>query len=141
MKFEKYPYSEERFQIALARYLDVLNVAWYHVPNEIKAKKQYYKKRKKLGVKKGIPDICIIEPNKYYKGLYIELKVGYNQPSEEQMQWIDKLKNRGYLSFVSYSLDECIYVIEEYLKDSRFELKSNCKVKYHNYLLKQKSHD
>lgn len=117
MKYNKYKGSEFDFQKALAYYLDTINLLWFHPANEIKAKPQYMAKRKLIGVKSGVPDFCILEPNKKYKGLFIEIKVGYNKPNENQMKWIEELNKRKYYALVSYSLDECIEVINNYIKN------------------------
>ena len=66
--------------------------------------------------KKGVPDILIFEPNKEYKGLMIEVKVGYNKPSIYQKKWIDNLNARGYKAVVCYNLEEFIEVFTEYIK-------------------------
>ena len=116
-KRAKFKGKEEELQKAVARYLDMLGVLWFHPPNEIRAKPQYMVKRKQMGVKSGVPDVCILEPNKLYKGLFIELKVGYNKLSDNQESWIYELNKRGFKAFVSYSLDECIEEIDNYLKE------------------------
>lgn len=79
--------SEDDLQIQVAKWLDDNlheDVIFFHVPNETKAKPQYHAKRKRLGVKAGVPDIVIHwteDANlKELKGLvlecvlYIELK-------------------------------------------------------------------
>lgn len=116
MKVEKYIGREDDFQKTCARYLDSLGVLWFHCPNEIKAKPQYMAKRKRMGVKSGVPDICILEPNKLYKGLFVELKVKYNTTTENQNRWIVELNKRGYKAFVTWSLDEFIEEVDNYLK-------------------------
>lgn len=115
VKFSKYKGSEANLQQAVATYLDFLGVLWFHCPNEVKAKPQYMAKRKRMGVKSGVPDICILESNKDYHGLFIELKVGYNKPSERQEYWLDRLGVRAYKVAVSYSFDEVKHIINEYL--------------------------
>lgn len=115
-KYAKYQGSEEDLQKTLARYLDLLGLVWVHPPNEIKAKPQYLKKRKALGVKAGVPDVLIFNPSGKYNGLAIELKVGYNKPSQAQLDWLDKLAGLGWLTLVAYSLDEAIEVIDNYIK-------------------------
>ena len=117
MKYKKYIGKEEDLQKAVARFLDTNRVLWFHCPNEIKAAPQYLKKRKLLGVKSGVPDVCILESNKDYKGLFIELKVGYNKPSENQIKWLNNLDQRGYKTLISYSLDEVIDVVNDYLEN------------------------
>jgi hypothetical protein len=117
-KYEKYIGKEDQFQKTVARYLDSMGVVWMHPPNEIKAKVQYMAKRKAMGVKSGVPDILIFEPNKKHIGLAIELKAGYNKPSENQLKWIKDLNSLGWLAVWSNSLDEVIEIIEKYFDKS-----------------------
>jgi len=114
--FPKYLGSEENFQKTIARYLDLSGLLWFHVPNEIKSNVQYGAKRKSLGVKSGVPDVCILEPRGQFNGLFLELKVKYNKPSENQIKWIELLKSKGYAAAWTRSLDEAIEVIESYMK-------------------------
>lgn len=117
MEFEKYKGSEKELQIALASYLDHLNILWAHNPMGGTRIKREAVSLKKQGAKKGFPDIAIYEPNKDYHGLYIELKVGRNKPSEHQKRWLSRLKQKGNMVMVSYSLSECIDVVNKYLKN------------------------
>ena len=112
--YPKYLGKEEDFQKSLARYLDLSGLLWFHVPNEIKSNVQYGVKRKQLGVKSGVPDVCILEPRGQFNGLFLELKVGYNKPSENQIKWIELLKSKGYSAVWTRSLDEAIDIIEKY---------------------------
>jgi|TARA_Y100000310_G_scaffold341551_1_gene441052 hypothetical protein len=112
---KKYEGKEENFQITVAHYLDSLGVLWFHSPNEIRAKPHYMKKRKKMGVKSGVPDICILEPRGDWCGLFIELKVGYNKPSENQKEFLKRLEINNYKTIVSWSLDGVIEEINCYL--------------------------
>jgi hypothetical protein len=116
-KYNKYDGREDNFQQAIALYLDSLGLLWMHPPNEIRAKPQYLKKRKAMGVKSGVPDIIVFTPNKKYIGLAIELKVGYNKPTDNQLKWLDDLKKIGYYTLVSYSLEEVIDIVEAYIKN------------------------
>jgi hypothetical protein len=115
-KWPKYVGTENNMQITVARYLDALGVLWMHPANEIKAKPVYMAKRKAIGVKPGVSDILIFEPRGKYIGLALELKVGYNLPSEHQQQWMDDLEQRGWRVAWSRSLDEVLFIIDEYLK-------------------------
>ena len=115
-EYKKYKGSEADFQKAVASYLDFKGVLWFHPPNEIKAKPQYMAKRKQQGVKSGVPDICILETNSKYHGLFIEIKVGCNKTSDYQNLWLERLSFRDYKVAVSYSLDETRAIIDEYLK-------------------------
>lgn len=111
----KYKGKEEDFQKAVKKYLDALGLFWFHPPNEIRANKTYLKKRSSLGVKKGVSDVIILEPRGVYHGLFIELKVGSNKPSPEQLNFIEIAKSKGYKAMWSRSLDEVINTVEEYL--------------------------
>lgn len=51
---------------------------------------------KRQGVKSGVPDLCLAVPRGQYHGLYIELKVGKNKPTDNQIGWLRLLKQHGY---------------------------------------------
>ena len=70
---------------------------------------------KAQGMKAGVPDVCILEPKKGYHGLFIELKVKGNRPTDKQLEWIKRLSERGYATAVCWSADDAIKVIEEYM--------------------------
>jgi len=113
MKYNKYKGKERDFQIAVATYLDFLGVLWAHVPNGGTRNKAEAASLKRQGVKSGFPDICILEPNKDYHGLFIELKVGYNKPSDNQKYWLDRLGVRSYKTAVCYSFLEVKDIISD----------------------------
>lgn len=68
----------------------------YASPNGGKRDKITAANLKAEGVKSGVPDICLPWPNCGKHGLYIELKIGNNKPTEEQYQYIAELKKAGY---------------------------------------------
>ena len=112
--YPKFKGKEDQFQILCASYLDLKGITFIHCPNEIKAKPQYMVKRKKMGVKSGFPDIAIFDSQKGYKGFAIELKVGYNKPSPNQLTWLKKLENRGWKVLITYSFEEFEAAIKDY---------------------------
>ena len=74
--------------------------------------------RKKLtrqGVKKGIPDYFLAIPANKHSGLFIEMKVKKNVPTDNQMEWLNLLKKNGYSVFICYSWIEAAKVICQYL--------------------------
>ncbi len=83
----------------------------YAVPNGGQRNKIVAAKLKAEGVTASIPDIHIPIPNRFYHGLYIELKVKPNKPSESQKIAMNKLELNGYKCEVCYSLDEFIRVV------------------------------
>ena len=57
-------YLEDDLQMACAKYLDLLGVLWFHCGNERKTSPRAGARLKKKGVKSGVPDILIFEPNR-----------------------------------------------------------------------------
>lgn len=68
------------------------------------------------GLKAGIPDILLPIPEKPYIGLAIEMKVGRNKPTENQIWWLEHLQDYRWRTEVCYSADEAIAVIKDYLR-------------------------
>jgi|TARA_R100000081_G_C4790721_1_gene157536 hypothetical protein len=71
---------------------------------------------KRAGYVKGVPDLQIMESRHNYHSLFIELKTKKGRLSPHQKQWIDDLNNKGYFAKCCYGLDECIDLIDWYLK-------------------------
>ena len=63
----------------------------YHVPNGGSRNKAEASKLRRMGVRAGVPDLVLPVPRAGYAGLYIELKVGENRPSNSQKDWLEKL--------------------------------------------------
>lgn len=87
----------------------------YAVPNGGKRDKATAARLKAEGVKAGVPDICLPIARNGYHGFYIELKVGTNKPTKEQLQWLDALRLEGYMVDVSYGWIEAAHKIIRYL--------------------------
>lgn len=129
--WKKYIGSENDFQITVATHLDLLGVLWNHSAGERKTKMRQDKNGgwfspegnilKMKGVKSGVPDVMIYEGDGGYRGLAIELKVGYNKPSEHQESWLEQLRKRQWQTHWSNSLDEVLFIIECYLKEINFK--------------------
>jgi len=132
------PQSETIEQQKLVQYLRVKKILHYAIPNENQSSftnravaVRVEAKAKSMGKSKGVPDICIPIPNKYYHGLYIELKrarkrlkngkttVSHTKVSQEQEKWIQKLKEQGYYALVCYGAEEAIEVIEKYMENRK----------------------
>ena len=110
----KYIGKEKDFQIAVANYLRSIGAIFHHSPNEGVMKPQYGALRKKQGVSSGVPDLLIFDKVGNYNGLAIELKVGYNKPTKEQLEWGEALKNNGWLWIWSNDIDVVIDAIDKY---------------------------
>lgn len=87
----------------------------YHVPNGGSRNRVEASKLKRMGVKAGVPDLVLPVPRGGYAGLYIELKVGKNKPTENQERWLERLMQQGYRTKVCYGSVEAERELEWYL--------------------------
>jgi hypothetical protein len=108
--------KEDYEQIVVATWLSKSNIPFYHIPNGGRRNMLEALKFKRMGVKAGIPDICIPVARKGYHGAYGELKrlVG-GRVSEAQEYWMEELKRQGYYVFVGKGADEFIQQVKNYL--------------------------
>nr|DAL99745.1 MAG TPA: Nuclease [Caudoviricetes sp.] len=91
----------------------------HHIPNGGKRNPAEAAHLKRLGVKAGVPDLCLPVARGGFHGLYIELKAGKNRPTEMQKTWIDALSAQGFAAFVCYGAAYARKVIEAYLKGEK----------------------
>ena len=87
----------------------------YHVPNEGKRSAVAGARLKQAGLKPGVPDVCLPTAHGGYIGLYIEMKVKPNKPTDNQKQWLRALREAGHFVAVCYTWEEAKNLIEEYL--------------------------
>jgi len=72
----------------------------YHIPNERSDKRQAAI-LKKMGVKRGVPDLCLPVPRGQFHGLYIEMKrTDGGRVSDDQLWWNEQLISNGYASVI-----------------------------------------
>lgn len=86
----------------------------FHIPNEREDKVQAAI-LKDMGVKPGVPDLCLPFPAGKYHGLWIEMKAIDGKPSEEQEWWLAHLKANGYACAVCYGWQQATEVLQWYL--------------------------
>ena len=109
--------KEYELQKAVCKYLDLNNLLYCASMNGQYQKYHSQRNRAKAtGMKKGMPDLFVYEPIGIYHGLAIELKVGYNKATKEQLWWIHELNKRGYIAEICTGIDEALEVINRYLK-------------------------
>ena len=113
--------KEEIEQAALFRWASYAQTQYeelklmYHVPNEGKRSAVTGARMKQAGLKPGVPDVCLPTAHGGYVGLYIEMKVKPNKPTENQKQWLRALREAGHFTAVCYTWEEAKNLIEEYL--------------------------
>lgn len=110
------PSSEEAEQAAVIDYCAIKNIPVVHIPNEGKRSPSYGAKLKRMGLKKGFPDLFFPIPRGGYHGLFIEMKYGKGKLSDDQKEWLQSLSDSGYACYVCYGADEAIRIIKNYSK-------------------------
>lgn len=70
---------------------------------------------KRQGVKAGVSDIFLPLSRGKYNGLFIELKVGKNKPTNKQNEFINYANRQGYAAIVCYGFREAQAAITKYL--------------------------
>lgn len=89
---------------------------FHHFANERRCSIQQGRLLKRMGVKKGVADFFLAYPIDGYIGLWIELKVGNNKPTKEQMHFLARKSSRGYACMVSNGEEATKEFILNYLK-------------------------
>lgn len=87
----------------------------YHIPNEGKRSIISGARLKEAGLKSGVPDVCLPTAHGGYIGLYIEMKVKPNKPTENQKKWLRALRGAGHLVAVCYDWEEAMKLITDYI--------------------------
>lgn len=90
----------------------------YHVPNERKCSPQQGRQMKLMGVRSGVPDLCLPVARAGFHGLYIEMKSEKGKVSENQKFWIENLTAQGFQTAVCHSWLEAVQVLENYLTEA-----------------------
>ena len=103
--------TEHQVQCAIAQYLDMRGLCWWAIPNGGNRNLITAKKLKAEGVKKGVPDICIINEGMAY---FLEVKRPASSNSKKgylskaQKEKIAELKEAGAEVAVVYSVADVI---------------------------------
>lgn len=121
--FKKYLGKEDKLQNAVMSYINLQHpkVLTIHVPNEGRRTPYERFKFKYLGGKAGVPDILCFENRGGFSGLAIELKVGYNKPTESQLECLKMLEDGNWSAHWCNSFDKAKEIIDNYF-DKRIDL-------------------
>lgn len=89
----------------------------FHIPNGGSRHKAEAGRFRAMGVKSGVPDLCLPVARGRWHGLFLELKrTKGGRVSPEQAAWIRELEAQGYCAVVSYGWEQARREIEEYLR-------------------------
>lgn len=72
---------------------------------------------KEEGALAGVADLQLAVANRFYHGLYIEMKQPKGKQSKSQKEFQLTVEQQGYKYVICYSLDEFMNVIYTYLND------------------------
>lgn len=119
--------SEHKEQVAVIQWWDLVckqyglpYFALFAIPNGGARNVITGSRLKAEGVRRGSPDLMLAAPRDASHGLFIEMKVGDNKPTEEQAKFIEHLNSQRYETGVCYSAVEAIRRIETYFEDIPF---------------------
>lgn len=115
--FEKYLTKEDKLQNSVMNYIQMQYPGTFaiHVPNEGKRTPFERYKFKYLGGVSGVPDILVFKSKGNLSGLALELKVGYNKPTENQLSCLERLKNASWDAQWCNSFDTAKKIIDNYM--------------------------
>ena len=108
--------NEDDLQIACMSYMRLVHddLLAFHVPNGGKRNAREGAKFKRMGVLSGVPDILIAQPSGQYSGLAIELKVGKNKPSANQLDVLGRFMKAGWYVTIVRELNDFIKLVDDY---------------------------
>jgi hypothetical protein len=90
-------------------YAEALRSA-FAVPNGGSRPKKTAAIMKAEGMEAGVPDLMILSPARGYAGLVIETKTKYNQPSDEQKEWLNRLARNNFYCVVAWSTIDMVNI-------------------------------
>lgn len=106
MKWARQPSIRERWpELALL----------HHIKNETTGGAAEVAADKAMGVKKGVPDLCLPVARGGFHGLYIETKTPSGKASEAQRWWVTRLTEQGYRAVVCHGYDAAVAELCWYL--------------------------
>lgn len=112
--------SEDAIQMALIAWLRLQHPeAWpwaHHSANGGYRNPVTAARLKAMGVRRGFPDLTLWLPRGGFHGLAVELKVGRNRATAEQIAWLDHMASTGWMAVCCIGFDAARQTIEDYLR-------------------------
>ena len=87
----------------------------YHVANERQCDPRMGKKLRLMGVRRGVPDLCLPVARGVYHGLYIEMKAESGSLTEEQKWWRDQLIKQKFFWSLCRGWESAAQILEWYM--------------------------
>jgi hypothetical protein len=115
-KLSEYDHQKMIFKWADAARIKYPCLAYMHCSlNGVRMARGQAVKAKMSGMKAGVPDIFLPFKTKDYSGLFIELKVGRNKPTEDQVKFLNYLTTQNFYCTVIYGAKDAVKCIESYI--------------------------
>jgi hypothetical protein len=105
---------ETQLQISVKQFCNLHKIPMIHVPNEGLRKKTTGQILQKMGMRKGFSDCFFPKGNDQFSGLFIELKIKPNKPTQHQINFLQEMLSYGYDGCVCYNIDEAMKVIKNF---------------------------
>jgi hypothetical protein len=67
------------------------------------------------GLTPGVSDLFLPVPKNGFCGLWIEMKVGDNKPTKDQLEFMADMNSRGYLAMAAWGSEYAVACIATYL--------------------------
>ena len=106
--------SEHQIQCAVKEFSELYQLPMFSIPNEGQRSVGMAYKLKKSGMLPGVSDLFFMRGNAEHKGLFIELKVPGNKPTQLQLNFIALANAEGYKALVCYGLNDAISTIKDF---------------------------
>ena len=117
---KKPSHQEDNLQIECVRWVDFmheeLSPLLFHPKNGGKSNQIEGARFKRMGVRKGVPDLILLVANKEFNALCLELKSDKGRQSQSQKEWQKVAEKNKIKYMVIKSLQEFINEINNYLK-------------------------
>lgn len=97
----------------------VPNGIW--IPGDVQTRMRIIMSQRRLGMRKGAPDVTIAFPMHDWHGCFIEVKRDRDQTApgqikEEQRGYLERLRDVGYYVRMCVGLEECCEAVREYIR-------------------------
>lgn len=113
--------SETDEQITVVDWCKAMRIPVAHIPNEGKRSTQYGAMMKRMGLRKGFPDLFVPMPRGGFHGLFVEMKAKGGKTTKEQEEWLSLLNANGYAVCVAVGANEGIEKIKRYVRLQTYE--------------------
>lgn len=127
VKTRKRPsHDEDRLEANCVRWFDIQHkdkqLLMHHSPNEGNRSEREGARNRKLGTRRGFPDLIFLKSNKYFDYLAIELKTPTGRLTTEQSAYRKVVNESGGCYIIIRKFEDFMEAIEQYLQDNDMKI-------------------